>query len=426
MPPATETQDMIMKRTFVALVVVLALASPSNGEADWPQWGGPNRDFQASVTLGDWPADGPQMLWRQPLGDGYSSIIVVGDLVYTQYRDGEDELVVAFARADGTRRWEHRYAAPHLDGMRMGYGAGPHATPLVVGNRLFAVGATGKLNALDAASGKILWQQDLWRELEGSFLRRGYAASPLAFGTTILLPVGGEGQGMVAFDQATGAIVWKAQDFTASQSSPVLIEVDGRPQVVAFVADEIYGLEPTDGSLLWQHKHPAGAVYNINTPLFDADTSRLFFSSAYGGGSRALTLGWTPESGAATKEEQFHTSRLKVHYTNTIRIGSHVYGASGNAGRIFLSSLDLDAGDLAWKERRIGRANLIAAQDRALALEEDGKLYLVSLEPEGLTIHAETQVVDEPTWTVPALAGDTLFIRNQNELMALRLPTRQP
>ncbi len=409
----------ISKRLLVAAAIWTFAVSPAPGD-DWPQWGGPTRDFQANVALGDWPSEGPTVLWRQPLGEGYSSIAVVGSLVYTQYREGEEEVVAAFNRDDGANRWRYRYPAPHLDGMRMGYGSGPHATPLVTAGRVFAVGATGKLHALDAADGRLLWQQELWQELEGSFLRRGYAASPLAHGDTVLLPVGGDGQGMVAFAQATGEIVWKSGNFKASQSSPILIDVDGRPQLVAFVADEIHGLAPNDGASLWSHEHPAGAVYNISTPLFDAATSRLFFSSAYGGGSRVLKLGWTDDT--ATVDEAFHTSRLKVHYTNSVRRGRHIYGASGNSGKIFLSALDLDAGDLAWKERRIGRATLVSARDRAIALDEDGVLYLVTLAPEGLTIHAQTQLIDEPTWTIPALAGDTLYVRNQKWLMALRLP----
>lgn len=407
------------------LSAILGCFLASAASADWPQWGGPNRDFHAPApTPGVWDEGGPEERWERPLGLGYSAIAVAGGIAVTHFREGDEEIVAAFDRATGAPVWSYRYAAPFRDGMRMGYGSGPHATPTIHDGRVFAVGATGRFQALDAASGELLWQRDLWNDLGGTFLRRGYAASPLIHDGLVLATVGGEGRGVVAFEPSSGDIRWRAGDFENSQSSPIIASVDGRPQLVLFVNDEILGMNPNGGELLWRQEHKSSAAYNIATPLFDPTTSTLVVSSAYGGGSRALRLSWDEDEATATPI--FYTPRVKVHYTNMVRLGAWVYGSSGNTGSIILSALGLEDGEVGWKERRIGRANLVVAGERVLALDVDGRLFLTEMAPSGLTILAEAQLGDAPTWTAPTLVGDTLFVRDETSIRAYRLPTEAP
>ena len=412
---------MLTKPTLAA-ALAFALALPA--EAEWPQWGGPQRDFQLpDVKLAaEWPAGGPKQLWSRELGEGYSAIAAVGGRLYTMYRQEDDEeIVAAFDAADGEVAWQHRYPAPTPGKLRLGYGKGPHSTPLVTVGRVFAVGTTAILSALDAAGGELLWRHDLWQDLGGSLLLRGYASSPIAYRGTVIVTVGEAGHALVAFAQADGREVWRTGDFKGSQSSPILIEVGGREQLVAFVSDAVAGIDPATGEVLWTHPHPAGLSYNISTPLWEPADRLLFLSSAYGGGSRALKLGI--QDGKPTVEELWESSRMKVHFTNAIRVGDHVYGASGGSGGAILAAIDLSDGELAWKDRAVRRANLLRlAGNRALILEADGRLLLADLTPEGIEIRAETQLFDGRAFTVPTLVGHILYARDRHWMVALELP----
>ncbi len=404
-------------------LLVLALAGPA--AADWPQWGGPNRDFQVpeAKLAAQWPAVGPEQLWSRELGEGYSAVVAVDGRLFTMYRLRDDEeIVAAFAAADGEVLWQHRYAAVPPATMRLGYGKGPHSTPLVTAGRVFTAGTTAVLSALDAVSGELLWRRDLWQDLGGSLLLRGYASSPIAYGETVIVTVGEAGHALVAFAQADGREVWRAGDFTGSQASSILIEVGGREQLVAFVSDAVLGLDPATGEVLWTHPHPAGLSYNISTPLWGRSDRRLFLSSAYGGGSRTLRLGM--EDGETTVEELWESSRMKVHFTNAIRIDGHVYAASGGSGGAILTAVDVATGEVAWKTRSVRRSNLLRlAGSRALILEVEGRLLLADLTPAGLEIRAETRLFDGRSFTVPTLVGRHLYVRDRQRLLALELPS---
>src|SRR5436190_19119349 len=185
-----------MRLISLSLILVIALAA-----ADWFQWGGPNRDFQLATGVKGpgWPASGPRQLWARDLGDGYSSMVMSNGALYTMYRKGSQDVVIAISPANGKTVWETAIDAPHISGMNIEAGPGPHSTPLIVGDRIFVTTVIGNLVALDLKSGKRIWSHDLWKEFKGTFLERGYAASALAHKDGIIVPVGGEGHGIMAF-----------------------------------------------------------------------------------------------------------------------------------------------------------------------------------------------------------------------------------
>src|SRR5262245_3111118 len=255
----------------------------------WPQWGGPQRNFMIETKglAETWPAGGPKRLWSRALGEGHSSIIVEADRLYTMYSKGEQEFVVALDQATGKTIWEKSYAAPTTS-LKLFTERGPHATPLIVGNLLITAGVTSKLQAFEKLTGNLIWSHDLWREYHGTVKDRGYSCSPLVYKNTVIVTVGGTGQSLMAFDLKMGAVVWKKQSFRISFSTPTLINVDGQEQLVMAFADEVVGLDPNNGELLWQHPHPCHG-FNITAPVWGADNI-LFISSAYECGSRALQL----------------------------------------------------------------------------------------------------------------------------------------
>src|SRR6187551_1416424 len=214
----------------------------------WTQWGGPHRNFQteASGIRDTWPATGPRVMWKRPLGDGYSSTIVEHDVVYTMYGKPKQEFTVAASAETGQTLWEQASAMGfNSDAPEMGNG--PYSTPLIVGDRLFTSGVAGRLQCLDKKSGKVIWTQQLWEDHGGSRLMYGYASSPIAFRDTVIVPVGGRGKAVMACQQADGKVAWSRQDFGSVYSSPILIDLEGLEQLVVLLDGAMVGLNPHNG-----------------------------------------------------------------------------------------------------------------------------------------------------------------------------------
>jgi outer membrane protein assembly factor BamB len=412
----------MIRRRFISLPFCLLFSTAVATAAEWPQFGGPTRDFVASgdFTPGAWDEAGPEILWRRALGEGYSGIAVASDTLYTMFRDGSREVVVAMSAANGDTIWSRAYEAPIPDYMETDRGFGPHSTPLVLGDVVYTVGVRGTLLALDRTNGEILWRKELIGELNGTPDKRGYAASPLAFEDLLILPLGGEGQSVVALRQSDGEVVWKVGDLPNAMSSARLIEHKGETQAVIVVNGAVLGVEPRTGALLWQQPHAAHwGRRNILLPLFDSE-GRMFLSSQRGG-SQFFQFGELGQSGP--KKELWQTNQVRIHFTSPVRFGEVVYGSSGDFGPIPLSAIDLHNGEVLWRSREFARANLVRMGERALLLDEDGEVALVGLSREGLEVFARAQVLDEQAWTPPTVVGRRVFLRTRTQILALQLPS---
>lgn len=399
--------------------VVLLLADPhASGNGAWPQWGGPSRNFAVQADIApSWPAGGPRQVWRRPLGDGFSSIVGDGTTLYTMYRDGADDVVVALEAATGKTAWETRYAAPFEETCSQRLGAAPRAAPLIAGERLITVSAGGLMSSFDRRTGVKQWSLPLVTDARES-KPCGYSTSPVLFRDTVITMAGGKGRGMVAIDVASGREIWASQDFSNGYSSPLLIDLDGRPEVIAFTAGEISGLDPATGTLDWSVPHPAEYGVNVAMPLWGND-GVLFVSSAYNGGSRALKL--SRKDGRVQAEARWANKRVRIHFGNAVRLGNRVYASNGDFGTAPLAAVDVATGEMVWRDRTVPRASLLAVGNQLLALGEDGLLVLATPGADGLTIDGRTQVFNGLSWTVPSLIHSTLYLRDRKEVVALDL-----
>lgn len=408
-------------RIIPAIVTLLGGVAVLEAEsADrWPQWGGPNRDFMSAATgLADsWPESGPPLLWRRDLGEGYASIVADEGTLFTLYRKGEQEIVVALAAKTGKTVWEFPYEAS-LEGRNLSRGDGPHSTPAIAGDRLFTVGVTAKMHALDRATGKLLWSRDLLADFGAAVRSHGYASSPLVVGDNVLLPVGGEGKTVVALKQSDGSVAWQGGGEDNGYSSPILIEIDGREELVVFGATQIVGLDPTNGAEFWSHPHPTRNAFNISTPLW-GDDGILFVSSAYDGGGRAIQL--TRQDGATRAEELWFSNQVRVHFGTAIRLGDTIYASSGDFGPAPLKAVDVHSGEVLWQDRTFAKSSVVYADGKLIVLDEDGTVGLVKVSREGVDVLAQAQIFDARAWTVPTLVGTQLFVRNREEILGLEL-----
>jgi len=399
---------------------------------DWLQWGGAGRNFmpEAAGLASSWPPGGPKRLWTRPLGEGHSAILAEGGRIYTMYRPlqrsgerrgqdrGQEEVVLALDAASGKTAWEFTYPAP-TSGLDFSQGAGPHSTPLISGNRIYATSTRKELFALDKTTGKVVWSHDFMKEYGAPSPGRGYACSPTLHNGTIIVTVGGRGQAVAAFNQQTGALAWKAGDFDESPASPLLVDVDGQLQLVLFAGDKVAGLDPANGRVLWSHPHKTDWGLNISTPVWSPTSHLLFVSSAYSTGSRALEL--RQAAGKTTVAEKWFSGRMRVHIGTVINLGDYVYALSGDFGPSFLSAVDLKTGKIAWQDRSFSRAQLLYADGKLIILDEDGNLGLATISPQGLKVLSRAPVLANVAWTPPTLAGTTLYVRDRKTIAAFNL-----
>ena len=407
------------------MVLTVAVVAQAQEEAEgWHQWGGPTRNFHvAAAPLADsWPADGPPRLWSRNLGEGYSAIVAQQDLLVTMYRDGEQEVIVALAAESGSTRWQLAYDAPllhdgYFDIWMNSAGPGPYATPVIAGDQVFALGTNGQLHALDLQTGELQWSHNLV-DLFALSDFVAFTSSPLAFGGTVILPLGSSGHGVVAFDQETGEVVWQSEGFGVAPSSAVLVSVDGEEQLAVFGQQVLVGLDPTDGNHLWRHELESETPLNIATPVWVPDNI-LFISAAYDGGSLALRL--RQLDGYTTVEEVWSTNRMRVHFSNALRVGNLMLGSSGDFGPTFLTAMDISTGEEVWRERSFARSHMLYADGKVVFVDEDGEVAIASVSNAGLDIHARHSILTNNAWTPPTLVDGTLYVRDRRTIVALDL-----
>ena len=409
----------ITKWILASLLLLIGIQIEVRSQSEWLQWGGPRRDFTTTSKglAANWPETGPRKLWSRPLGGGHSAILASGNTLYTMYSEGEQEIVIALAADTGKTIWEHKYDAPHA-GLNLEHGVGPHSTPVLVGNTLYAIGATGKLFALDKKTGKVTWSHDLWKDFGGRKMDRGYSCSPLAYKNTIILTLGGQGQTLIAFNQKDGTVAWKNQSLDMSPSSPIIANVDGQDQLIMFLGKVVAGLDPNNGNLLWSHPHVTEWGLNISLPVWGPD-NLLFISSAYSGGSRVLKL--TQKDGKTTAEELWFHRRMRLHHGTAIRIGDYVYGSSGDFGPAFFAAVNVKTGEIAYQDRSFPKSNFVLADGKLIILDEDGNLALATATPTELKVISKVSVLKNLAWTAPTLVGTKLYLRDRRTITALDL-----
>ena len=421
---------MAFKFTVLAVTLALTCAVASTTfqaqetYPSWPQWGGPTRDFHvASDALArSWPSGSPRELWRRPLGEGYSAVLVEGQTLVTMYRHNDNEIIIGLDAETGETRWEYSYEAPlahdgYFDIWLNAAGPGPYSSPLIAEGIVYAVGVNGHFHAVDAQTGALRWSHNLV-ELFGLVDYNAFASSAVAYDGAVILPMGGSDHGVVAFDGETGAVVWESESFPLGPGSPRLIHLNGEDQLVVWGQQEVVGLDPRDGGRLWNQPHANDLGLNLSMPVWSSQ-QRLFISSAYNGGSRMIQL--QSDRTGTTVQELWHTNRTRLHFSNAIEIGNLVIGSSGDFGPAFLTALNSATGEEVWRERSFARAHLLYADEVIVLVDEDGELAIASVSADGIEVHARTSLLEENAWTPPSLVGTTLYVRDRHEIMALDL-----
>lgn len=393
--------------------------------AHWREWGGPQRNFLTTSTglfkAGNtaWMATPPKKLWERPLGDGYSAIAVEGAILYTGYRNGGNDVFTALDANTGKTLWEYAYAAPFKNDYSEGVGPGPYAMPQIIGDRVVTASGIGQIHSLNKADGKPVWSLDLYKNYGGNRLGFGYSSHALPYKDALIIAAGGSTHGVLKVRQSDGGVIWSKHKLQNAHSSPLLINVDGQPQVALLLAQEIIGLDPESGELLWRHPHATEHGLAVSTPVW-AEGNLLFLSTAYSGGARVLKL--TQAGGKTTVQQLWRNPRVQAHFGSVIRQGGYVYLSSGQSAAL-LTAVELQTGRVAWQARDFVKSQLLHADGRLVILDEDGNLGVGLASPEKFQAQAKWPLLSNVAWSPPTLVGNRLYLRDRKVIMALEFGT---
>lgn len=395
-------------------------ADPSAG-TDWPRFRGPQQNGVSPEKglLRSWPESGPKVVWKKPIGSGFSSMTAVGDALYTMAAEGESEMAYRLRESNGEVVWR----VPIGPVFPETFGNGPRSTPTVEGDVVYALSATGRLHALKTADGARLWEVELAKVAGSPMPLRGFSFSPLVDGDLVLLEAGGpEGKAVVALEKKTGKLRWSALDGKPGYVTPLAVTIDGVRQYV-FVrtaAGDILSLLP-DGKVHWQYPWKGGA---IASPLF-VPPNRIFASASEDAGSVLLEIGKSEGAeGKATVKEVWNNRVMKNHFSSPVLYEGHIYGFD-NAS---LKCIVAGTGEQKWVQRGYGKGSLIVADGLLYVLSDQGQLILAEATPAGFQEKGKVKVMEGKTWVAPVLSHGRIYLRDEDEMIVLdvRTPAAPP
>ena len=398
-------------RTLALLALITAPVSAA--ETSWTQFRGQDRNGISPETglLHAFPESGPEELWRRPLGAAFSGIVASGDALYTTESDEQGDYAVKLDAATGKTLWRRKIAPRYAES----FGNGPRATPALDGEHLYVLSGDGHVAALKAGDGEVVWSRSLMEDYGLELPAWGFASAPLVVGDQLILSVGaGEGRGVVAFDKANGEVRWSGGEGEAAYGSPVVIRAAGRRQLVVLDKPGVLGLS-LEGKELWRHEWASERGIKPALPIF-VEPDLLMVSASYGVGAVGLRLSAAGESVRA--EPVWENKVMRNHFNSSVLLDGMVYGFDNST----LKCVDPKVGETKWATRGgLGKGSLIYADGMLVVLTETGTLKLAEARPDTYVELASHKVFDGRCWTEPTLAAGRLYLRNQEEVVALDL-----
>ena len=405
-------------RPLVLLVLFCAgFATLGAQGTDWPQYLGAQRDgvYRGPALAETWGAQGPRVLWRKEVGQGFSGPVVVGGRLILFHRVGNEEVVESLDVRTGGTQWRYAYPTSYRDDF--GFDEGPRAVPVVASGVVYTFGAEGQLHAVDLATGKRLWSEDTmkrFRVAKGFF---GAAGSPLVEDGRVIANIGGANAGIVAFEAKTGKVLWTATSHEASYSSAIGATIGGRRSAIFLTREGLVGLDPATGRIHFERRWRARMDSSINgaTPLVIGDL--LFVSAQYGPGAGVFQV-----NGAVLTELWASDDVLSNHYATSVYSNGYLYGFHGRQefGPSF-RAVELKTGKVRWSQERFRAGSVTLAGNRLVILRETGELIIADASPDAFKPIARAQLLPETLRAFPAIADGILYVRNEKTLIAVDL-----
>lgn len=385
----------------------------------WTDFRGPRRDgiYAERPILTQWPVEGLRRLWRQPCGAGYASFVVARGLAVTIEQRRELETVAAYALDTGREVWASSYPAMFTEWMG---GDGPRATPTCHADFVYSLGATGRLRCLSLDRGTLLWERNVLEDTGAENLRYGMACSPLIVGqdVVVLSGSGAHNQAVVAYDHLTGERSWAVLGDTMAYTSPALVELAGRTQLLVVTAQRALGLDPSRRQVLWEYPWQVQYENAIAMPVL-VSSNRFMISAGYGAGAALVEIRASGDGFQAA--EIWRNRNMKNKFNSSVFWQDHIYGLDEGV----LCCINARTGERVWRDGRYGYGQLLLAEGHLFVLSGEGDLALVPATPAGFTEKHRVRALNGKTWNVPALAHGRLLLRNSAEMTCFDLRRRR-
>ena len=394
---------------------------------DRPEFRGPQRDGVVSgVTVAaDWTEHPPKLLWRKRIGPGWSGMIVVDSHLVTQEQRAESEAVVCYDAATGNELWAHNDPVRFDEPLA---GAGPRGTPTFADGYIYSLGGKGTLNCLMPETGAVVWSANIMddaRVAPADMPQWGYSVSPLIVDGLVVVFAGGTSdKSVVAYHAADGKLAWTRAGGKQSYSSPQLVTLNGKKQIVMHDTSAIRGLNIADGAELWSY--PNGREFSLpmlQPHVCSADDLVVSITP----GMARLNVTQNGEKWAAAA--RWTTSKLRPDFSDFVIHQDRIYGLNDGV----LCCLDLETGEQVWKKLRLSHGQILLLPDQAAMIvsTEKGEVILVGFDQDGPSELCRFQAIEGKTWNGPVLVGNRLLLRNAAEMAAYEIklqksPLRSP
>jgi outer membrane protein assembly factor BamB len=404
-----DAEELFVADNSTEMKTILADSSVNNLTIEWQGYRGKNRN---SIVHGvrintNWQISPPIELWRRQVGPGCSSFAVLGQYIYTQEQRGENEIVSCYNLHTGKPVWLHSYKARFWDSHA---GAGPRSTPYLEGNRVYAIGATGIIHALDAYTGELIWARNAAADTKVDIPGWGYTSSPIVVDSVVIVAISSQA---LAYHVNNGQLLWTGNANGESYSSPQLVVIDGVKQVLLPNKKGLYSYSPSDGKTLWKIEQEGVRIIQAA----EIANGEMLIDIGDLNGLRLVSV--KNKSGHYVIEEKWTTNKLKPNHNDIIVHNGHAFGMDMPG----LECIELKNGERKWKGKKYGgQLLLLSDQNLLLILSEKGELVLVEAYPEQFKELAKFKAIEGKTWNHPALVGDILLVRNSREMAAFRLP----
>ncbi len=414
------------RRRLLAVLLLLTVARGAEA-ADWPVFRGPesNNAYSGDTLLGEVEDLGLKLVWKRPLGSGYSSVSIASGRAVVLFSDGTDDVAAAFDARTGEELWRHPIAPTYRG--HDGSHDGPISTPLIVEGRVFVLAPLGHFLALDLETGVELWSTHLVQDHGTMPPLYGFGTSPLAMDGVVVVSSGsqagppgsppGEGPTVLGFDPAGGEVLWQAGQASLNYQSPMLVTLGGQRLVLAPTDLFLLGLVAKSGEILWQIPHdgefypgPGTAAMNP-VPL---GNGRFFISDSHDSSS---VVRLEPNKDGEMALNQIWSSRsIRNSYAVPVYHDGHLYAYSSR----FLTCVDATTGESRWRSRQPGDGFPILVDGHLAILTKKGTLHIAPADPEGYHEMASLDLL-ETSWTPASYSDGRFYVRGFDAMAAVEL-----
>lgn len=400
--PNRRRRDTLVRSLFV--IASLYLATTPLRAADWPRWMGLNADGLSAETgwKSDWGTGGVPVLWKTNVGTGYCTVSVADGRLYTMgHRQGEETLY-CFNAETGEEQWKHTYKAKLVANLHKG---GPAATPTIDNGTVYTLSRDGQLMALEAATGKPLWDQSLTVTTKTKVPEWGFSSSVVVEGDQLLVESGG----IASFSRTTGQLNWHAGPHKVGYGSPAVFTYDGKRYAASLNNQTVQIVDLATGKEVASSEWLTSYDTNSTTPMVRGD--EIFISTGYKRGCELLKFN------GQSLTQLYEEKTMANHMNNCVLWDGHLYGVHGNShtpSQCALRCIEWKTGKQLWSQRGCGAGSLILSDGKLLVLSDQGLLALVKASPEKFESMAQQQVLSGECWTSPVLANGRIYCRSSD------------